>query len=194
MKVIVGLGNPGHNFHDTRHNVGFHVIQRLAECRQVSLRQQIISQEGHPAAVYGEYREGAETIRLLMPLTMMNESGEGLKDLAVALNDLLVVCDDVNLPLGTIRLRPEGGPGGHHGLESCLSVLGTERVPRLRVGVGVEPLPQDLSNFVLSPFHSSERPVVERALAQAAEACEAWVKDGMDVVMNRYNTKMQGTA
>ncbi len=143
--------------------------------------------------MYGDYRADQVTVRLLMPLTMMNESGEALKALRVQAADLLVVCDDVNLPVGTLRLRPEGGEGGHHGLVSCIASLGTEAFARLRIGVGASPLPKDLHDFVLSPVTPAERPTMERALAQAADACEAWVRDGIEVAMNQYN-RAQDTA
>jgi len=126
-------------------------------------------------------------VRLVMPLTMMNESGEALRATGGAVEDLLLVCDDVNLPLGTIRLRAQGGAGGHHGLESCLGVLGTEDVARLRIGVGREPLPRDLHDFVLSPFRSEERPVIACAIDEAVAACETWVREGIEGAMNRHN-------
>ena len=186
--MISGLGNPGQTYHDTRHNVGFAVIQVLAERHGVHMVQRVTSpQDGRPAGVFGEYQEGEETVRLLMPLPMMNESGEALRALDVPLQHLLIVCDDVNLPLGTIRLRLSGSAGGHHGLQSCLDVLRTEEVSRLRIGVGIEPLPADLHDFVLSQFESGERPIIMRAIEQAAEACEAWVREGMEMAMNRYN-------
>ena len=188
MKVIVGLGNPGQTFHQTRHNTGFMVIQFLSERHGVRMAARRVSAvDGRPAGVSGDYQIGGETVRLLMPLTMMNESGEALRDLEVPPQGLLVVCDDVNLPLGTLRLRREGGSGGHHGLQSCLEALGTEDVPRLRIGVGTAELPRELTDFVLSPFQSTERPVITRAIEQAAEACEQWITEGMDAVMNRYN-------
>lgn len=188
MKVIVGLGNPGHTYYQTRHNLGFMVIQAMAQRHRVDVRQSVVSPvDGRPAAVFGEYQEGSERIRLLMPLTMMNESGEALRTVDVPLQELLIVCDDVNLLLGAIRLRPQGGPGGHHGLESCLAILGTEQVPRLRLGTGIEPLPRDLQQFVLSPFDSTERPLMKQMVEQAAEACDAWVTEGMETAMNRYN-------
>jgi len=110
MKVIVGLGNPGQTYQGTRHNVGFAVIQALADRRGVSLTHRTVSPaDGRPAGVFGEYEHGGETIRLLMPLTMMNESGEVLRTVEVPRQELLIVCDDVNLPLGAIRLRPQGG-------------------------------------------------------------------------------------
>ncbi|HEX9780058.1 MAG TPA: aminoacyl-tRNA hydrolase, partial [bacterium] len=126
--------------------------------------------------------------RLAMPLTMMNESGRALHALRADAKALLIVCDDVNLPLGTLRFRPSGGPGGHHGLASCLDVLGTDDVARLRLGVGIDPLPKDLREFVLSPYRPEERPVVEAMYAQAADACEVWIQEGLNAAMNRYNT------
>ena len=194
MKLIIGLGNPGQTFRHTRHNVGFMVIQTLSERRGVRMADRRVSPiDDRPASVSGEYQVDGVAVCLLMPLTMMNESGEALRGFEVPRQDLLVVCDDVNLPLGTIRLRREGGSGGHHGLQSCLDVLGTEDVPRLRIGVGTAQLPSDLTDFVLSPFHSTERPVITRAIEQAAEACEGWAKEGMDVVMNRYNNAQDAT-
>ena len=164
------------------------LIQRLAERHHVSIQERQVSPvDARPAGVYGEYRDGTETVRLLMPLTMMNESGEALRGIAVDMLDLLIVCDDVNLPLGTIRLRPGGGPGGHHGLASCVDVLGTEEVPRLRIGVGITSLPRELREFVLSPFTSVERPLIQQALEQGVDACEAWIREGMERAMNRYN-------
>ena len=195
MKLIVGLGNPGHTFHDTRHNAGFAVIQCVAEQRQVSLDHPLVNRlDGRPAAVFGDYTLGRETVRLLMPLTMMNESGEALRDPDAAPRDLLIVCDDVNLPLGALRVRPEGGAGGHHGLQSCLDVLGTERVPRLRLGVAHGPLPSDLTNFVLSRFSGAERPLMKRAIEQAAEAVECWAQEGIEAAMNRYNRTQEQEA
>ncbi|MBI3011110.1 MAG: aminoacyl-tRNA hydrolase [Candidatus Omnitrophica bacterium] len=188
MKVIVGLGNPGHTYHETRHNVGFMVVQALAARHRAEMTQRVVNPvDGRPAAVFGEYHEGTARVRLLMPLTMMNESGEALRAVQVATRDLLLVCDDVNLPLGTIRLRLQGGAGGHHGLHSCLEVLGTEEVPRLRIGVGPEKLPSDLHEFVLSRFLGTERPLIGQALEQAEQACEVWVKEGIEVAMNRCN-------
>lgn len=189
MKILVGLGNPGQTYHETRHNVGFRVIQLLAQRRGVALDQRLVSpRDGRPACVSGDYAHDGQGIRLVMLLTMMNESGEALRALPSAPEELLLICDDVNLPLGTLRLRPQGGAGGHHGLESCLSVMGTEQVARLRIGVGVTSLPRDLHEFVLSPFGPTERPLIRQAIDQAAQACEAWASGGIEAAMNRYNT------
>lgn len=187
VKLLLGLGNPGHTFHGTRHNVGFAVIQRLAEQGRVGLDHRLVGLDGRPAVVYGELVHEGQTVRLAMPLTMMNESGEALRVLEAGLDDLLIICDDVNLPLGAIRLRADGGPGGHHGLQSCLDVLGTERVGRLRIGVGAKDMPQHLEHFVLSRFGADERPAMTHAIEQAVEACLTWVKEGVAVAMNRYN-------
>ena len=188
MKIIVGLGNPGQTYHGTRHNVGFAVIRQLGDRHEITLQQSLASRtDQRPAAVCGDYLLGAEPVRLMMPLTMMNESGDALRAVEVTPDQLLVVCDDVNLPLGTIRLRPSGGAGGHHGLASCLEALGTDSVPRLRVGVGTPELPRDLEDFVLSQFSREERPVIRQAIEQAADACEAWIANGMAVTMNQYN-------
>ena len=149
--MIVGLGNPGRNYHETRHNVGFAVIQHLAQRRGVDLRQSYTGSDGRAAGVFGDYRHGGAAVRLLMPLTMMNESGDALHGVQVPRQDLLIVCDDVNLPLGRLRLRPGGGAGGHHGLESCLSVMGTEDIPRLRIGVGADPLPRGCMSLCYRP-------------------------------------------
>ena len=188
MNIIVGLGNPGHTYHDTRHNVGFMVVQLLAERHGARIDQRLVDpSDQRPACVYGDYTDGSTAVRLLMPLTMMNESGEALRVVEPPPQDLLIVCDDVNLPLGALRLRPDGGAGGHHGLQSCLDALGTEQAARLRVGVAAGTLPEDLREFVLSPFHSTERPLMTRMIEQAADACEVWAKEGIEVAMNRYN-------
>ena len=191
MKLIVGLGNPGHTFSGTRHNVGFEVIQTLAQRHRVELNDRRLGPAGRPASVSGACRIGTETATLLMPLTMMNESGEALKGLTVSLQDLLIICDDVNLPLGTIRMRPDGSAGGHHGLQSSLEALGTERVARLRIGVGASEMPGDLEEFVLSRFQNADRPLVTRVVEQAIDACEAWINEGIEKAMNRYNRAVE---
>lgn len=169
------------------------MIQALADRHGAQVLQRLVSpSDGRPAAVCGDYQAGGETVRLVMPLVMMNESGEALQAVDAASADLLVVCDDVNLPLGALRLRPEGSAGGHHGLASCLEVLETEALARLRLGVGAPDMPRDVRDFVLSPFASAERPLMKQMIAQAADACEAWVTEGVDAAMNRYNRAQDG--
>lgn len=188
MNVIVGLGNPGHTYHGSRHNVGFAVIERLAQLRGVNIAQSLSSPvDGRPAAVFGDYERQGRAVRLLMPLTMMNESGEALRAWPMKPAQTLIVCDDVYLPLGTLRLRPGGSAGGHNGLRSCLEAAGTEELPRLRIGVGIGAVPSALRDFVLSRFDSAERPVIKTVIEQAAEACEAWAMEGIETAMNRHN-------
>ena len=188
MNILVGLGNPGHTYNETRHNVGFKVIEALAQKHQVRLSQSLLNPEDQrPAAVFGDYQDGNRTVRLLMPLTMMNESGDAIKALSEPAANMLIICDDVAIPLGTIRLRPQGGGGGHNGLASCITALATEQVARLRVGVGTASTPKELREFVLSPFPSAERPLIKQAIEQAAEACEVWVREGIEAAMNRCN-------
>ncbi|MBI3319275.1 MAG: aminoacyl-tRNA hydrolase [Candidatus Omnitrophica bacterium] len=190
MKLIVGLGNGNvaEREPDTRHDIGFMVIRQLARRWNIRWMLDHLRDE----FVYGKRAVGQTTVGLLGPTTLMNRSGDALdvavREWQVALQELLIVCDDVNLPVGAVRLRPQGGDGGHHGLASCLEVLQTPHVPRLRVGVGVEPLPRDLTEFVLSPFGADERPMVMAAIDKAVEACEAWATAGIQVAMNRVNT------
>lgn len=190
---IVGLGNPGHTYHATRHNVGFQVIDALARRHGVRVDQRLVNPaDGRPAAVYGDAAKGKQRLRLIMPLAMMNESGDVFRALPASRPPFLIVCDDVNLPLGKLRMRSQGGAGGHHGLQSCLDVLGTEQVARLRVGVGTPTMPRELHEFVISNFTPEERPVIKDAIGQAAEACQAWAREGLEAVMSRYNATTIG--
>jgi len=194
VKLIVGLGNSGARYEETRHNVGFKVLDRLAKRHASEVEWGV----KNSLSLSADWK--SQDTRFLWPQTMMNRSGEALQDVLqdwdVKPSDMLIVCDDVNLPLGTLRLRASGGPGGHHGLESCLAQLGTEDVPRLRIGVGRASMPRDLDGFVLSPFDREERPQVDEALARAVEACEVWIEEGIHAAMNRTNQapKQEGTA
>lgn len=184
MKLIVGLGNPGPEYEKTRHNVGFMVVERL--CQRQKVDWTFDSRLNARCATVG-------SVQLVEPQTMMNSSGGPVRASQQRWNlpphEMLIVCDDVNLPLGALRLRPSGSDGGHHGLASCLEALGSQEVPRLRVGVGVEPLPKDLTEFVLSPFTAQESLVLDGALARAVEACEVWATQGVEVAMNMSNVR-----
>jgi len=188
MKLIVGLGNPGAAYEPTRHNVGFEVVRRIARTRHVHVTP--FKAGGTVVALHGAL--GSDTI-VMMPQLMMNHSGDAVvamqRSRETTPSEILIVCDDVNLPVGTLRLRPSGGAGGHHGLLSCLEHLQTEDVPRLRIGVGRDSLPRDLTEFVLSPFDPEERPLIERAIEQAVEACEVWRSQGIEIAMNRVNMR-----
>ncbi len=189
MKLIVGLGNTGSAYAQTRHNVGFHVIDGLAREHGVALSQRLRAGR-RVLAAFGDGQIGGQRVRLMCPQTMMNASGHALRSLdewGVALPDLLVVCDDVNLPLGVLRIKPRGSAGGHKGLLSCIETLHSEQFARLRIGVGAQPLPNDLTEFVVSEFQADERPVIREATARAIDACAWWVTDGIHATMNRVN-------
>ncbi len=185
MKLLVGLGNPGAKYHDTRHNVGFRVIDALA--RRWSVDQW---REQHQALV-AKVREGGEAVLVAKPMTFMNLSGDAVAGLAgfykVAVPDVLVVLDEVALPLGRLRAGRSGSHGGHNGLKSVIARLGTSDVPRLRIGVGRGDGRKELADHVLGAFAAEERDQVEAAVLRAAEASVMFVTDGIERVMNVFN-------
>lgn len=186
MKLVVGLGNPGRQYDGTRHNVGFEVLRELAR-RYGSdgrVRHQF-SGETIDITIKGV------KVLLLSPTTFMNRSGQSVRAARdfykLKPDDLLVICDDINLPLGRLRIRGKGSAGGHKGLADVIRCLGTEAFPRLRVGVGAPPPGQDAVQFVLSRFSSEEEAVMRKAYSRAAEAVEVWVGEGLQTCMNRFN-------
>jgi peptidyl-tRNA hydrolase, PTH1 family len=185
VKLLVGLGNPGAKYHDTRHNVGFRVIDALA--RRWSVDQW---REQHQALV-AKVREGGEPVLVAKPMTFMNLSGDAVAGLAgfykVAVPDVLVVLDEVALPLGRLRAGRNGSHGGHNGLKSVIARLGTSDVPRLRIGVGRGDGRKELADHVLGAFAAEERDQVEAAVLRAAEASVMFVTDGIERVMNVFN-------
>ena len=185
MKLVAGLGNPGEPYRGTRHNVGFEVVDAIA-------RRQGLGFESAPAdAMQAKWRRPEGLVILAKPLTFMNRSGIAVGDLSrfykVAAPDLLVVCDDVNLPLGRLRARAAGSEGGHNGLRSIAESLGTIDYARLRIGVGRGDAARDLADHVLATFEADEGPGVDDAIARAADAVEMWVSDGLSAIMNAYN-------
>lgn len=185
MKLIAGLGNPGDRYRGTRHNVGFEVIDELA-------RRHGLAFEMAPAnALQAKWRREPDVVGLVKPLTLMNLSGEAIGSLSryykVPVADLLVVSDDVNLPLGRLRARASGSEGGHNGLRSIAQHLGTTEYARLRVGVGRGEVRRDLADHVLARFEPDERSGMEDAIARAADAVELWISDGLARVMNIFN-------
>jgi PTH1 family peptidyl-tRNA hydrolase len=185
VKLLVGLGNPGAKYHDTRHNVGFRVIDALA--RRWSVDQW---REQHQALV-AKVRAGDEPVLVAKPMTFMNLSGDAVAGLAgfykVAVPDVLVVLDEVALPLGRLRAGRNGSHGGHNGLKSVIARLGTSDVPRLRIGVGRGDGRRELADHVLGAFAAEERDQVEAAVLRAAEASVMFVTDGIERVMNVFN-------
>jgi PTH1 family peptidyl-tRNA hydrolase len=183
-KLVVGLGNLGGKYEGTRHNVGFEVVDRLAR--------------GGSGASFSRKFDGllAEAdidfhrVLLLKPATLMNLSGRCVRQAAqfykLDLADLLVICDDLNLPLGKLRLRPAGADGGQKGLRDITAQLGSDAYARLRVGIG-DRGPVDASDFVLSRFRAAERSVIDEALIDATQAVAVWVTQGIASAMNRFN-------
>jgi len=183
MRVVVGLGNPGKQYHGTRHNVGFAVVDTLASGPTAGRFQSRFQ------AQVADLMEGEQKVLLVKPETFMNLSGQSVRQVIdfyqVELADLLVVCDDINLPLGQLRIRTKGTHGGHNGLRDIQNHLGTTEYARLRIGVGAGE--EDLVGHVLGRFRPSERPIIEDALSLAVQAVSTWLGQGADACMNRYN-------
>jgi PTH1 family peptidyl-tRNA hydrolase len=189
VKVICGLGNPGERYRLTRHNVGFRVVDLLAD--RWGLTGQGKVRDG-AAQLEVRLEEPPERVLLVKPLRYMNMSGSVLR--AVLRNapvdvsqDLLVVTDDVDLPLGRLRLRREGSAGGHNGLRDIIAALGTSEFARLRVGIGRPGTSRATVDHVLSTFRTDERELAAEAIATAADAVERWLSEGIDVAMNEFN-------
>jgi PTH1 family peptidyl-tRNA hydrolase len=184
LKVVVGLGNPGSRYHGTRHNVGFAVVDLLAEGPGVGRPQSRFQAE------VAEWRLDERKVLLVKPETFMNLSGQAVRQVVdfyrVPLEDLLVVCDDINLPLGKLRFRARGTHGGHNGLRDIQNHLGTSEYARLRLGVDAPP-EDGAVDHVLGRFRPSERPVIDDAVRLAAQAVEAWLRKGIEACMNQYN-------
>ncbi|WP_027953480.1 aminoacyl-tRNA hydrolase [Halobacillus kuroshimensis] len=187
MKCIVGLGNPGKKYDRTRHNAGFMVLDEWAERNNWSFSQKKFN------GLYTMERMDGEKVVLLKPQTYMNLSGESLRPLMdyydLDVEDILVVYDDLDLPPGKIRLRKKGGHGGHNGIRSIIDHLGTKEFKRLRVGVGRPEGSKTVIDHVLGTFTKEEIPHVEDSIDYAVKACEAWVGQTFDEVMNTYNMK-----
>jgi len=184
MKVVVGLGNPGTKYHGTRHNLGYAVIDSLAAGSGVGHFQDQFKAE------IDEWMCGAEKVLLVKPTTFMNLSGRSARQVLdfyqLTPDQLLVVCDDVNLPLGKLRFRAKGTHGGHNGLRDIQNHLGTTDYPRLRIGVDA-PGQDDMVDHVLSRFKPGQRTVIEDAISTAAQGVDLWVREGIQECMNKYN-------
>src|SRR5207253_6199555 len=184
-KVVVGLGNPGEQYRQTRHNIGWLVLDRLADRAGWSGRGR-----SRDAAALVEGRFHGLDLLLVKPQTWMNESGLAVRKVLARerapLGELLVVVDDFTLPFGKLRFREGGGPGGHNGLRSIIAELGTEKFSRLRVGIGEPDL--TATDHVLSTFAPDERQRLDELLDAAAEAVETWAREGTSKAANRFNT------
>ncbi len=185
MRVIVGLGNPGRRYQGTRHNIGFDVLKELATRHQASL-----STLAHEAEIREINLNGEKTL-LVAPQTYMNLSGRSVGSLVrfykLPVDQIIVVCDDLNLPPGKLRFRASGSSGGQKGLKDIINHLGTEEVPRLRVGIGRANGKMDTSSYVLQKTGKEDQEEMAHAVQQAADGLEAWVKEGIEPAMNRFN-------
>lgn len=187
MKLIVGLGNPTGQYAGTRHNVGFDVIDKLAE--QYNIPVDTLKHKG----AYGKGKIEGQSVILLKPMTYMNLSGESVRAVAdyfkILPEDIIVIYDDINLDVGRLRIREKGSAGGHNGIKNIIAHLGTEGFPRIRVGVGMKPAKMSLADYVLSHFTDAERNVMEEGYQRAMEALKLMIEDHIEKAMNDYNGK-----
>jgi len=187
MKIVIGLGNPGRKYERTRHNAGFLAVDELAR----GLRFDLTQEKYH--ALVGRGQVGSGDALMVKPQTFMNESGRSvaaaLRYTGSAVADLIVVHDELDLPLGTVRIKTGGGHGGHNGLRSIIEHTGTPEFVRVRVGIGRPPVGRDAADYVLSPFLPAEQQAAADAITRAADAVKAVLEDGLTRAMNAYNKK-----
>ena len=184
--LVVGLGNPGSQYENTRHNVGFLVADELAGRGRFAIQRLKFKALTATAAI------GGQGVLVMKPTTYMNLSGEAVGEAArfykIAPDHVLVISDDVDLPLGKLRIRTNGSAGGHNGLKSIIQHLGSDRFPRLKVGVGGKPHPDyDMADWVLGKLQGEDKKVMDEAVKRAADAIECFLKDGPQKAMNRFN-------
>lgn len=184
MKIVVGLGNPGPDYKETRHNIGYKVLEELAT------RHQVLRQESKYDSIIGEIRIDGHKVLLVKPLTYMNLSGKTVQPLVhwhkLDLSDLIVIYDDMDLPVGSLRIRAAGGSGGHKGIKSIMDRLNTDNFPRVRIGIG-RPIERDAASWVLGRFYGLEKEQMMIAVNKAADAVERWATAGLTEAMNAYN-------
>lgn len=185
MKVIIGLGNPGMKYAGTRHNIGFDTVTALADKYNIKINN--IKFNG----LIGDGFIEGEKVLLVQPQTYMNLSGECVGQIAdffkIEPENLIVICDDINLDTGRLRIRAKGSAGGHNGLKNIIAHLGTEAFPRIRVGVGEKTEGWDLADYVLARFSKDDEPVMREAIKNAVGAVETWISDDIGTAMNRFN-------
>ena len=185
LKLIVGLGNPGKQYDGTRHNVGFATLAKLIATRTSGPGKGKFQGDLYEATI------ASQRVLLLLPLTYMNGSGASVlaaRDFyKIELSDILIICDDFALPLGKLRFRAKGSSGGQKGLDDVIRRLGTDEIPRLRIGIGSPPAGRDVPGYVLGRFAPDEQATAEQTIQRAAESAEAWVEKGLGFCMNQYN-------
>ena len=193
MRYIVGLGNPGLEYATTKHNIGFTIVKAIAKEAHIKINKKL------HWSLFGRGRISGKDVTLVLPQTYMNLSGKAVgelftKGLIRSIDDLLIVCDDINLELGKIRLRVKGSSGGHKGLESIIHIVGRDDFARLRVGIAAESLKRDITNYVLSPFKRKEMRNVSHVVALAKDACFYLISVGVEEAMNKFNRRKVGTS
>lgn len=186
MYIIVGLGNPSSKYDKTRHNIGFDAIDRLSE--KYNIKTDILKHK----ALCGTGLIGSQKVVLVKPQTFMNLSGEAVSSITNFYKcdtdtDLIVIYDDISLDVGRIRLRAKGSAGGHNGIKNIIAHLGSEKFPRIKVGVGNKPAQWDLADYVLGRFSPAERNIIEETLDTICDTVECIITDGFDVAQNRFN-------
>lgn len=188
MRVVVGLGNIGKRYAYTRHNVGFMVIEKIVNKNSMKLR------EGKGDFLYSKYRINESDSLIMIPTTFMNNSGLAVRQVQSEFNlpieNFLIICDDVNLDLAKIRLRAKGSDGGHNGLASIISEIGSNSFPRLRIGISSNFEKGRQAEYVLSKFKKEELDIIEPALELSAEICEKFLGDGLDEAKNFYSKEI----
>jgi peptidyl-tRNA hydrolase, PTH1 family len=188
MALIVGLGNPGRFYASSRHSIGFTVVKALVKKLRASLKR-----DTGTGSLSGKVRIGGQESILALPATFMNLSGRPtallVKKYKVELKDVLVVCDDLDLELGRLKIKPSGSSGGHRGLASVIEALGDKDFARLRIGIGRPSPGMDAPDYVLSRFNRAEMRAVNKAVKEACACCETWLTQGIDKTMNIFNTR-----
>lgn len=183
--AIVGLGNPGSRYENTRHNVGFDTVELISRRHNIK-----ITKLKHKA-LYGDGDIGAQRVILAKPQTFMNLSGESVREIVewykIPAKNIIIIYDDIDLPIGKLRLRPKGSAGTHNGMKSVIYQIKSDEFPRVRIGVDRPPEGWDLANYVLSRFSSDDKKKVEEAIENAADAVETIIKFGINSAMNKYN-------
>ena len=187
-RIIIGLGNPGKKYETTRHNLGFQVVERLAKNFKIALSKN----ESYPGMLGQKMQDGC-ALSLFLPLTFVNNSGEAvakfLKKKHLPEENILIICDDLNLDFGQLRFKVGGSDGGHHGLQSVMAALAHDRFARLRLGIGRPDNRDDVVNYVLTHFSSEEKRKLPAFLEKAVECCEVWLSQGAQETMNQFNNK-----
>ena len=192
MKFIIGLGNPGEEYSGTKHNMGFSVVKELAKNCGIRMNKKM------HFSLLGRGKISGEDVTLVLPQTYMNLSGNAVGELirreVKDLKDVIVVCDDINLELGKIRMKKSGSSGGQKGLESIMHTIGTDDFPRLRVGIATQVHRGDITDYVLSPFRHKELRNVAHSISLAKDALISAVEDGIEKTMSKFNKRKAGTS